>query len=61
MCESSKEVPHDCPYNYCQKPFQLSSWHKAKFFTARCKRAILQYIIVKIVTSIILGLLYPNF
>ncbi len=54
-------MPHQYPFSYFQKPYQLSSWIKAKFFTYRCKRAILQFIICKIVTSAFLILIYPNY
>lgn len=61
MYESSSEVPHDYPWNYFQKPYQLSSWRKAKFFTNRCKRGVFQYLILKIVISIFFILVYPNY
>jgi hypothetical protein len=61
MYESNNEVPHDCPWNYFQKPYQISNWRKAKFFTNRCKRGVLQYIIVKIVFGIFFVVVYPNY
>lgn len=54
-------MPHDYPCSYFQKPYQLSSWIKAKFFSHRCKRAILQYLILKIVTSALFVVIYPNY
>ena len=61
MIEHTHEVPHDVPFSYFQKPYQLSNWMKAKFFSIRCKRAVLQYILIKIVTSAFLFIVYPNF
>lgn len=61
MMSQAKEVPHDFPCSYFQKPYQLSNWIKAKYFTYRCMRAIIQYILVKIVTTIFLALVYPNY
>jgi len=57
----TSEIPHDCPTNYFQKPYQLSNWRKAKYFTHRCKRAILQFILINLITSGLLSLMYPNF
>ena len=54
-------MPHDFPCSYFQKPYQLSNWIKAKFFSHRCKRAVLQYIMVKIFTTIFLVVIYPNY
>ena len=61
MHESSSEVPHDYPCNYFQKPYQLSNWRKAKFFTNRCKRGVLQYILVKIAFGTFFVIVYPNY
>lgn len=61
MCVTTTEIPHDYPCNYLQKPYQLSSWRKAKYFANRCKRAILQFIIINIVVSIFFIVIYPNY
>ncbi len=54
-------MPHDFPCSYFQKPYQLSNWRKAKFFSHRCKKAVIQYILLKIVTTIFLYVVYPNY
>ncbi len=61
MIESAREVPHDYPCNYFQKPYQLSNWRKAKYFTNRCKRGVFQYLLVKIASSVFLVVVYPNY
>ena len=61
MKNSCSEVPHAYPFSYFQKPYQLSNWVKAKFFSYRCVRAVLQYVIMKIVTTAIFVLVYPNY
>lgn len=61
MCDATSQITHNTPCNYFQKPYQLSNWHKAQYFVKRCKRALLQFIIIKIVTSIFLCLVYPDF
>lgn len=59
MCAGASQILHDTPCNYFQKPYQLSNWRKAKFFVMRCKRAVLQFILIKIATSALLCLVYP--
>lgn len=61
MCDAASEIKHDTPCNYFQKAYQLPNWHKAQYFVARCKRAVLQFIIIKIATSIVLCVVYPDF
>ena len=45
------------PVNYFQKPYQLTSWQKAKYFTYRCKKYILQFLIIKPMATLFLYVL----
>lgn len=60
MIEHEKEVSHFWPFYYCQKPYQLTNWKKAKYFTYRCKKYVLQFLVVKILTTFILYIVYPE-
>lgn len=60
MIEYEKEVHHFFPFNYCQKPYQLTNWKKAKYFTYRCKKYVLQFLIVKLVVTLVLYIIYPD-
>lgn len=60
MIEHEKEVPHFFPFNICQKPYQLTHWKKAKYFTYRCKKYVLQFLIVKVFSTFILYVVYPE-
>lgn len=60
MIENEKEVHHFFPFNYCQKPYQLTHWKKAKYFTYRCKKYVLQFLIVKLATTFLMYVIYPN-
>lgn len=59
MIGHEREVPHFFPFNYCQKPYQLTSWQKAKYFTYRCKKYILQFLIIKPLATVLLYVLDP--
>lgn len=39
--ERVKVIYHMWPFNYCGKPYKLSSTGKAKYFTYRCKKWVL--------------------
>lgn len=60
MIEHEKEVPHFFPFNLCQKPYQLTHWKKAKYFTYRCKKYVLQFLIVKVFSTFVLYIVYPK-
>lgn len=60
MIEHEKEVHHFWPFGYCQKPYQLTHWKKAKYFTYRCKKYVLQFLVVKIATTLLMYIIYPN-
>ena len=57
MIGHEKEVSHIFPFNMCQKPYQLTSWQKAKYFTYRCKKYILQFLVIKPMATILLYVL----
>lgn len=61
MHQTCTEIPHKYPFLYFLKPYQISSWLKAKFFIYRCKRAIFQFIVIKIIITLFLLLVYPNY
>ncbi|KRW98764.1 hypothetical protein PPERSA_03899 [Pseudocohnilembus persalinus] len=48
-----KVVYHMWPFNYCGKPYKLSSTGKAKYFTYRCKKMVLQCFVLKPIAAII--------
>ena len=60
MIKNEKQVHHIFPFNYCQKPYQLTHWKKAKYFTYRCKKYVLQFLIVKLATTFLMYILYGN-
>lgn len=60
MIQYEKEVHHFCPFSYCQKPYQLTHWKKAKYFTYRCKKYVLQFLVVKLFTTLLMYIIYPN-
>ena len=60
MIMHENEVPHFFPFNLCQKPYQLTNWKKAKYFTYRCKKYVLQFLIVKVVTTLLMYIVYPR-
>ena len=53
-------MPHSCPCSWFYKPYQLTDWRKAKYFTYRCKKFILQYFIIKVVTTLMMYIMYGN-
>lgn len=53
-------MPHFFPFSLCQKPYQLTHWKKAKYFTYRCKKYVLQFLIVKVATTLIMYIVYPK-
>lgn len=59
MIANEKEVAHFWPFNYCQKPYQLTSWKKAKHFTYRCKKYILQFLVIKPLATLFMIVFYP--
>lgn len=59
MIANEKEVSHFWPFHYCQKPYQLTSWKKAKYFTYRCKKYILQFLVVKPAATLFMIVVYP--
>jgi magnesium-transporting ATPase (P-type) len=38
----------------------LTHWKKAKYFTYRCKKWVMQFVVVKLVTTLLMYLIYPN-
>ena len=60
MVKHAKEVHHFWPFYYCQKAYQLTHWKKAKYFTYRCKKYVLQFLVIKLVTTLIMYIIYPN-
>ena len=60
MIAHEKEIHHFWPVYYCQKPYQLTHWKKAKYFTYRCKKYVLQFLVVKCFTTLLMSLIYPN-
>jgi hypothetical protein len=61
MRDEASQIPHRYPFLYFMKPYQLSNWHKAKFFIQRAKRFILQFVVLKIIAAAFLLLVYPNY
>ena len=59
MIQNENEVHHFFPFNLCQKPYQLTNWKKAKYFTYRCKKYVLQFLVVKVVTTILMYFVFP--
>lgn len=59
MIANEKEVSHFWPFHYCQKPYQLTSWKKAKHFTYRCKKYILQFLVIKPFATLFMMTVYP--
>ncbi|CAD8128304.1 unnamed protein product [Paramecium sonneborni] len=59
MIEHEKEIHHLWPVNYCTERYLLSTKAKAKYFTYRCKKFVLQYCVVKPVLTIIIIFLHP--
>lgn len=59
MIAHEKEVSHFWPFYYCQKPYQLTSWKKAKHFTYRCKKYILQFLVIKPFATLFMMTVYP--
>lgn len=59
--QESGYVSHDYPCNTWLKSYQLSNWHKANYFVVRCKKALLQFILIKIATSILMCIVYPEY
>lgn len=59
MIANEKEVSHFWPFHYCQKPYQLTSWKKAKHFTYRCKKYILQFLVIKPFATLFMIVVYP--
>ncbi|EGR30876.1 transmembrane protein 184c, putative [Ichthyophthirius multifiliis] len=57
MCQSQKEIHHMFPFNKCTKPYKLTSTAKAKYFTYRCKKFVLQCFVLKPICSLILIIL----
>ncbi len=51
---------HFWPFHYCQKPYQLTHWKKAKYFTYRCKKWVMQFLVVKVFTTLLMYIIYPN-
>lgn len=45
--QEHNEIQHVFPFNYCSKPYKLNDITKAKYFVYRCKKFILQFLIVK--------------
>lgn len=60
MISHQKEIHHFWPFSYCQKPYQLTHWKKAKYFTYRCKKYVLQFLVIKLVTTLLMYVIYPN-
>ena len=60
MVRYEKEVHHFWPFHYCQKAYQLTHWKKAKYFTYRCKKYVLQFLVVKLSTTLLMYIIYPN-
>ena len=60
MIAHEKEVHHFWPFGYCQKPYQLTHWKKAKYFTYRCKKWVMQFLVVKVFTTLLMYVIYPN-
>ena len=60
MIQHEKEVHHFWPFGYCQKPYQLTHWKKAKYFTYRCKKYVMQFVVVKVLTTLLMYIIYPN-
>jgi len=59
MIANEKEVSHFWPFYWCQKPYQLTSWKKAKHFTYRCKKYILQFLVIKPFATLFMMTVYP--
>jgi hypothetical protein len=60
MVEYEQEVHHFWPFGYFQKPYMLTHWKKAKYFTYRCKKWVMQFVVVKIATTLLMYIIYPN-
>lgn len=48
-----KQVHHMWPFNYCFRAYKLSSEGKAKYFTYRCKKYVLQCFVIKPIAAIL--------
>jgi hypothetical protein len=59
--QESGAISHDYPCSSWLKSYQLSNWHKANYFVVRCKKALLQFILIKIATSILMCIVYPEY
>ena len=60
MVAHEKEVHHFWPFNLCQKAYQLTHWKKAKYFTYRCKKFVLQFLVIKLIASLIIYAILPR-
>lgn len=60
MVAHEREIHHFWPFGYCQKPYMLTHWKKAKYFTYRCKKWVMQFVIVKLATTLLMYFVYPN-
>ena len=60
MVAHEQEIHHFWPFSYCQKPYMLTHWKKAKYFTYRCKKRVMQFVVVKIGTTLLMYIIYPN-
>ncbi|KAL4435963.1 hypothetical protein ABPG74_022198 [Tetrahymena malaccensis] len=54
MIEHEKQVVHMFPFNLCTKPYKLTCPAKAKYFTYRCKKYVLQFFVFKPILSVFL-------
>jgi len=53
MCEYESEIHHLWPVNYCTRPYKLTNIAKAKYFTYRYKKFILQCFVLKPLIAIL--------
>ena len=54
LMKTDSEISHMCPISICTSPYRVSCKAKAKFFVYRCKRYIMQFLIIKPGASLIL-------
>ncbi|CAD8145630.1 unnamed protein product [Paramecium octaurelia] len=59
MIQNEEYIEHLWPFNHCSRKYYLTTESKAKYFTYRCKKFVLQYCIIKPVFTLFLIVSQP--
>ncbi|CAD8158715.1 unnamed protein product [Paramecium pentaurelia] len=54
MIQNEEYIEHLWPFNHCSRKYYLTTVSKAKYFTYRCKKFVLQYCIIKPIFTFLL-------